>query len=58
MGPSYRAGVMRGTALEKLKELEEEFDCDSVSFTLIGPFVSKLLFEAFVIKKFVKILLN
>ena len=54
MGPSYRAGVMRGTALEKLKELEEEFDCDSVSFTLIGPFVSKLLFEAFVIKKVCK----
>ena len=54
MGPSYRAGVMRGTALEKLKELEEEFDCDSVSFTLIGPFVSKLLFEAYVIKKVCK----
>lgn len=51
MGPSYRAGVMRGTALDKLKELEEEFDCDSVSFTLIGPFVSKLLFEAYLIKK-------
>ena len=54
MGPSYRAGVMRGTALEKLKELEEEFDCDSISFTLIGPFVSKLLFEAYVIKKVCK----
>ncbi len=54
MGPSYRAGVMRGTALDKLKELEEEFDCDSVSFTLIGPFVSKLLFEAYVIKKVCK----
>lgn len=51
MGPSYRAGVMRATALDKLKELEEEFDCDSVSFTLIGPFVSKLLFEAYLIKK-------
>ncbi len=54
MGPSYRAGVMRSTALEKLKELEEEFDCDSVSFTLIGPFVSKLLFESYLLKKVCK----
>lgn len=51
MGPTYRAGVMRSSALEKLKELEEIHGTDSVSFELIGPFISKLLFEAHLIKK-------
>ncbi|MBT3783649.1 short-chain dehydrogenase [bacterium] len=51
MGPTYRAGVMRASALEKLKELEEINGTDSVSFELIGPFVSKLLFEAHLVKK-------
>lgn len=51
MGPTYRAGVLRFSALEKLKELEDLHHSDSVSFELIGPFISKLLFEAYLIKK-------
>ncbi|PCJ18784.1 MAG: short-chain dehydrogenase [Candidatus Cloacimonadota bacterium] len=53
-GPTYRAGVLRERALDILKELEEEHDVSSVSFELIGPLSSKLLFEADLFKKTVK----
>ncbi|MCJ8346992.1 short-chain dehydrogenase [bacterium] len=53
-GPTYRAGVLRERALDILKELEDKHDVSSVSFELIGPLSSKLLFEADLFKKTVK----
>jgi hypothetical protein len=47
MGPTYRAGLMRHWALEKLRDLEEKEGVRSVAFENLGPpRVSKLLFEA------------
>lgn len=45
-GPTYRAGVLRGVALERMAELEGEHG-DPVAYEMLGPpRVSKLLFEA------------
>jgi hypothetical protein len=47
MGPTYRAGLMRHWALEKLRDLETQHGVRSVAFENIGPpRLSKLLFEA------------
>ena len=47
MGPTYRAGLMRHWALEKLRALENEKGVFSVAFENLGPpRLSKLLFEA------------
>jgi hypothetical protein len=47
MGPTYRAGLMRHWALEKLRALEREKGVRSVAFENLGPpRLSKLLFEA------------
>jgi len=47
MGPTYRAGLMRHWALEKLRTLEKEEGARSVAFENLGPpRLSKLLFEA------------
>ncbi len=44
--PTYRAGYLQHTAVEKLAELEEKFGKESVAFELLGPpRLSKLLFE-------------
>lgn len=52
MGPSYRAGVMRHAALQKLRQLEAEHRVDSVAFEILGPpRLSKLLFEAHLIRR-------
>jgi hypothetical protein len=52
MGPSYRAGVMRHAALQKLRQLEAEHGVDSVAFEILGPpRLSKLLFEAHLIRR-------
>jgi hypothetical protein len=46
MGPTYRAGLMRHWALEKLRALEKEKGVRSVAFENLGPpRLSKLLFE-------------
>lgn len=51
MGPTYRAGVMRATVLQQMKELVAEHDAASVAFELLGPpRLSKLLFEAHLLK--------
>lgn len=51
MGPTYRAGVMRESALAKMRALMEEHNCDSVAFELLGPpRLSKLLYEAHLLK--------
>ncbi|MDP2498008.1 MAG: hypothetical protein Q8W44_08520 [Candidatus Palauibacterales bacterium] len=52
MGPSYRAGVMRESALRQMESLEEEHDVRSVAFEMLGPpRLSKLLFEAEILRR-------
>jgi hypothetical protein len=52
MGPTYRAGSLRKSALQKMDRLQEENNCDSVAFELLGPpKLSKLLYEAYVMKR-------
>lgn len=51
MTPSYRAGVVRQTALEKLARIEEETSSHSVALGQLGPpELSKLLYEAHLLK--------
>ncbi len=51
MQPSYRAGFMQHSAVEKLAELEKIHNVDSVAFELLGPpRLSKLLFEIHLLK--------
>jgi hypothetical protein len=51
MNPSYRAGVLRQTALEKLARIEEETHSHSVALGQLGPpELSKLLYEAHLLK--------
>jgi NAD(P)-dependent dehydrogenase (short-subunit alcohol dehydrogenase family) len=52
MGPTYRAGLMRHWALEKLRELEDRHGVQSVAFENLGPpRLSKLLFEADLLRR-------
>jgi len=52
MGPTYRAGMMRHWALEKLLALERKHDVRSVAFENLGPpRLSKLLFEADLLRR-------
>ncbi len=52
MGPTYRAGSMRKSALQKMERLQQENGCDSVAFELLGPpKLSKLLYEAYLLKR-------
>ncbi len=47
MGPTYRAGSLRESALEQLRNLEDEHGIHSVAFEVLGPpRLSKLLYEA------------
>jgi hypothetical protein len=49
--PTYRAGYMQHSAVEKLAELEQKNDVSSVAFELLGPpRLSKLLFEIHLIR--------
>lgn len=51
MGPTYRGGSLRESALKKLYQLEEEFG-ESVAYEILGPpRLSKLLFEAYLLKR-------
>ncbi len=51
MTPSYRAGILRQTALEKLARIEEETNSHSVALGQLGPpELSKLLYEAHLLK--------
>jgi len=51
IGPSYRAGLMRHWALEKMVELEQKHDKYSVAYEMLGPpRLSKLLFEAHLLR--------
>jgi NAD(P)-dependent dehydrogenase (short-subunit alcohol dehydrogenase family) len=52
LGPTYRAGVMRHRALERMRRLEEERGLESIAFEMLGPpRLSKLLYEAFLLKR-------
>jgi hypothetical protein len=52
LGPTYRAGVLRGAALSRLRELEKLHRADSVAFEILGPpRLSKLLYEAYLLKR-------
>ncbi len=52
MGPTYRAGSMRNSAIRKLRQLCNEYDTPSIAFELLGPpRLSKLLFEVHLLKK-------
>jgi NAD(P)-dependent dehydrogenase (short-subunit alcohol dehydrogenase family) len=52
MGPTYRAGLMRHWALEKLRALEDAKGVASVAFENLGPpRLSKLLFEAHLLRR-------
>lgn len=51
MGPSYRAGILRGAALNEMHRLERETNTASVAFEMLGPpHLSKLLYEAYLLK--------
>ena len=51
-GPTYRAGVLRAAALERMIALEEENDCDPIAYEMLGPpRLSKLLFEAALLQR-------
>jgi NAD(P)-dependent dehydrogenase (short-subunit alcohol dehydrogenase family) len=51
-GPTYRAGVLRETALVRMAELEQQHQVESVAFEMLGPpRLSKLLFEAAILAR-------
>ena len=51
MGPTYRAAYLRQAALNRLHQLEQEHG-ESVAFEILGPpRVSKLLYEAYLLKR-------
>jgi hypothetical protein len=51
LGPTYRAGVLRGHAMEQLESLESETGTHSVALGQLGPpELSKLLWEAEILK--------
>lgn len=52
LNPTYRAGILRRTALEELERLEKETGLPSIALGQLGPpQLSKLLFEAFLLKE-------
>lgn len=46
-GPTYRAGVLRQVAIERMEELERRHGAAAIAYEMLGPpRLSKLLFEA------------
>ena len=46
-GPTYRAGILRAVALERLRGLEQRTDTRAVAYEMLGPpRLTKLLWEA------------
>lgn len=59
LGSTYRAGLLQNTAMKKINQLEKDNDCDSIAFELLGPpRLSKLLFEAYILKRIEKSIKN
>ncbi len=51
LSPTYRAGYLFQSAMQKIGELEKEHGIDSVAFEMLGPpRLSKLLYEAYLLK--------
>ncbi len=51
LGPTYRAGLLRHWALERMNELQALHGTHSVAFEMLGPpRVTKLLFEAHLLR--------
>ena len=51
-GPTYRAGVLREAAIERMSALERENGCAPVAYDMLGPpRLSKLLFEAAILQR-------
>lgn len=54
-GPSYRAGVLREVALDRMEALEREHGVESVAYEMLGPpRLSKLLFEVAILRRLYK----
>lgn len=54
LGPTYRGGMLYNRAVEKIKKLEKENNVESIAFEMLGPpRLSKLLFEAYILKRIV-----
>ena len=52
LGPTYRAGWLRHTAIEQMIELQEKHGTRSVAFEMLGPpRISKLLYEASLLRE-------
>ena len=52
LGPTYRAGLLRHWALERMIDLQREHGTSSVAFEMLGPpRISKLLFEADLLRR-------
>jgi len=55
MGPSYRAGYLRESALRMMSALEDETKTSSVAFEMLGPpRLAKLLFESHLLRRAAK----
>jgi NAD(P)-dependent dehydrogenase (short-subunit alcohol dehydrogenase family) len=51
-GPTYRAGVLREVALDRMEALERERGVESVAYEMLGPpRLSKLLFEVALLRR-------
>ncbi|MFW5950676.1 MAG: short-chain dehydrogenase [Gemmatimonadota bacterium] len=51
-GPTYRAGVLREVALDRMEALEREYGTESVAYEMLGPpRLSKLLFEVAILRR-------
>ncbi len=52
LGPTYRAALIRQNALDRMLELQEEHDTESIGFELLGPpRLTKLLYEGYLIHR-------
>jgi NAD(P)-dependent dehydrogenase (short-subunit alcohol dehydrogenase family) len=51
-GPTYRAGVLREVAIDRMTSLEREHGVDAVAYEMLGPpRLSKLLFESAILAR-------
>jgi len=52
LGPTYRAGILRHWAIDRMVELEKQHGVSSVAFEMLGPpRNAKLLFEAHLLRR-------
>jgi NAD(P)-dependent dehydrogenase (short-subunit alcohol dehydrogenase family) len=51
-GPTYRAGVLREAALDRMEALEREHGVEAIAYEMLGPpRLSKLLFESAILAR-------